>query len=55
MKVGVGTMQGYAFIDQSSMRAAPGEAGRGSGARCEAHGLGKGGGGGSQLLLFLGL
>ena len=29
-------MQGYAFIDQSSMRAAPGEAERAGKARCEA-------------------
>ena len=36
MKVGVGTMQGYAFIDQNSMRAAPGEAERAGKARCEA-------------------
>ena len=30
-------MQGYDFIDQSSMRAAPGEAERPGGGRCEAH------------------
>ena len=33
----MGTMQGYDFIDQSSMRAAPGEAERPGGGRCEAH------------------
>ena len=36
MRVGVGTMQGYDFIGQSSMRAAPGEAERAGKARCEA-------------------